>query len=810
MTSLNTFKERIEDYEVHNLLGKGGFASVYKARCLKTGIDVAIKMIDKKLMHDHKMDERVKTEVFIHSRLKHPSILELYNYFEDINYVYLVLELCQNGELQQYVKKKNLAENEVSTIMQQVVEGLKYLHSHNILHRDLSLSNLLLTRDMQVKIADFGLATQLTRPDEKHMTMCGTPNYISPEVASRGSHGLEADVWGLGCLLYTLLVGSPPFDTQGIQGTLTRVVMANYQLPSYLSLEAKDLINSLLRKNPKDRISLEQILDHPFMKRGQAISSNITHDSGIHTMSSRRDSAFSGPPPNYHHHSGNMLSRGASSDYTPSEHAFAVNKLTRSLDHLNKLPNDIMPNFHDPRTCTNISCNRPEQNSIFSNCGSSYEAARKFSYQDVPPSISQYSNHNYYHPDPGGGAHPYTSTPQCMPPHSRCSDAPPSSASTNYNALEAKYSNNNVPRQIASIEKYPQEPTHQPVEKPSGQGLVQLCSQRLLPTRYQTKSAILSILDEGEVCVEFVKKKGPHKKELVCEVMRISPDGVRIVLYEPAGGKGAPPAGEPPPLPTHGSDQIFSVENLPQKHWKKYTHACKFVELVRAKTPKITYYSDKAKCWLMENLKNFEVNFYEGGKVTQSATEGVILVDASGRKQTFILGDCNNLTGTFELMWKHTQECHNHCLLLEKTLSQLQGGNFPIIVGRRPSNLGSNTSGKENSSRPNIPSFALSMNSTEPGTYYNTNSMKSEKRVSVPGVGSAIELPNGQIKVLYNDGSNLAVDGKNSYVYQYPDGHIAKYFGNDHIPGHIIEKIQQIPKVIKRLSPVTQKFHNIR
>lgn len=125
------------------------------------------------------------------------------------------------------------------------------------------------------KIADFGLATQLTRPDEKHRTMCGTPNFISPEVATRGSHGLEVDVWGLGCLLYTLLVGSPPFDTNGVKSTLTRVVMATYSLPGHLSPEAKDLINALLQKNPKDRISLDQILDHPFIKRS-FVSSNFT------------------------------------------------------------------------------------------------------------------------------------------------------------------------------------------------------------------------------------------------------------------------------------------------------------------------------------------------------------------------------------------------------------------------------------------------------------------------------------------------------------------------------------------------------
>lgn len=97
--------------------------------------------------------------------------------------------------------------------------------------------------------------------------MCGTPNFISPEVISRGAHGLEADVWGLGCLLYTLLVGTPPFDANAVHSTFNRVVNANYKLPMHLSPEVKDLINSLLQKNPKDRLSLDLILEHPFIKR---------------------------------------------------------------------------------------------------------------------------------------------------------------------------------------------------------------------------------------------------------------------------------------------------------------------------------------------------------------------------------------------------------------------------------------------------------------------------------------------------------------------------------------------------------------
>lgn len=180
-------------------------------------------------MHKSGMANRVRQEVTIHSQLKHPSILELFTFFEDVNFVYLVLELAHKGELHRYLRdhKKVMNEVEAATVLKQVVDGLLYLHSHRIVHRDISLSNLLLTQDLKVKIADFGLAT-LDQPGEKHMTLCGTPNYISPEVASRASHGLAVDVWGLGCLLYTLLVGKPPFDTDAVKSTLARVVKVDF------------------------------------------------------------------------------------------------------------------------------------------------------------------------------------------------------------------------------------------------------------------------------------------------------------------------------------------------------------------------------------------------------------------------------------------------------------------------------------------------------------------------------------------------------------------------------------------------------
>lgn len=185
--------------------------------------------------------------------------------------------------------------------MHQIVKGMLYLHAHGILHRDLTLSNLLLTSTMNIKIGDFGLATQLKLPNEKHFTMCGTPNYISPEVATHSAHGLESDVWSLGCMFYAFLMGRPPFDTDTVKRTLSKVVLGEYEMPGHVSLEARDLIHQLLQKDPKQRPSLSAVLDHPFMTQNllartkePGLGYESSMDSGIATLSTNCTSSIPG------------------------------------------------------------------------------------------------------------------------------------------------------------------------------------------------------------------------------------------------------------------------------------------------------------------------------------------------------------------------------------------------------------------------------------------------------------------------------------------------------------------------------------
>lgn len=243
----------IDEYDLGQPLGRGAFATVYRARNRKSGKAVAIKVCERPPHDDQNWEMRMKNEISIHSQLRHPNVVALFNCFEDNTRVYLVLELCEGGNLYQCLRENGpLGEQLAIPIIQQLTNALNCIQSHGIMHRDLKLSNILLTGDLHdpntiVKLCDFGLACRKEHPDEEHFTFCGTPNYIAPEIVSNNSHDLPADLWSLGCLFYTMVVGFPPFERDEKEEIFMRIKTGIYEEPTdVMSENGLILLRSLL------------------------------------------------------------------------------------------------------------------------------------------------------------------------------------------------------------------------------------------------------------------------------------------------------------------------------------------------------------------------------------------------------------------------------------------------------------------------------------------------------------------------------------------------------------------------------------
>jgi polo-like kinase 1 len=156
-------------------------------------------------------------------------------------------------------RRKRLTENEAAYFMQDLVEAVEYMHENFIIHRDLKLGNLFLDKEMHIKVGDLGLATRLETAEEKRKTICGTPNYIAPEIIqgckeTRG-HSYEVDIWSMGVILYTMLIGKPPYEAKDVKSTYKRIIANEYEFPIHIpiSSQARDLIASMLQSRPEDR-----------------------------------------------------------------------------------------------------------------------------------------------------------------------------------------------------------------------------------------------------------------------------------------------------------------------------------------------------------------------------------------------------------------------------------------------------------------------------------------------------------------------------------------------------------------------------
>ncbi|RMC04521.1 hypothetical protein DUI87_18967 [Hirundo rustica rustica] len=184
------------------LFGNGGFAKCYEMTDLTTNKVYAAKIIPHSRVAKPHQREKIDKEIELHRMLNHRHIVQFYHYFEDRENIYILLEYCSRRSMAHILKaRKVLTEPEVRYYLRQIVSGLKYLHEQEILHRDLKLGNFFINENMELKLGDFGLAARLEPLEHRRRTICGTPNYLSPEVLNKQGHGCESDIWALGCVI---------------------------------------------------------------------------------------------------------------------------------------------------------------------------------------------------------------------------------------------------------------------------------------------------------------------------------------------------------------------------------------------------------------------------------------------------------------------------------------------------------------------------------------------------------------------------------------------------------------------------------
>ncbi|CAI5791455.1 aurora kinase B isoform X1 [Podarcis raffonei] len=255
----------IDDFEIGRPLGKGKFGNVYLAREKESKFIVALKVLFKSQMEKECVEHQLRREIEIQCHLSHPNILRLYNYFHDRKRVYLILEYAPRGELYKELQKhRRFDEQRSATYMEELADALLYCHSKKVIHRDIKPENLLMGLKGELKIADFGWSVHA--PSLRRKTMCGTMDYLPPEMIEGKPHNEKVDHWCIGILCYEFLVGHPPFETASAPETYRRIVSVDLKFPPFVTEGARDLISKLLRHNPADRLPLQGVMEHPWVK----------------------------------------------------------------------------------------------------------------------------------------------------------------------------------------------------------------------------------------------------------------------------------------------------------------------------------------------------------------------------------------------------------------------------------------------------------------------------------------------------------------------------------------------------------------
>ncbi|KYN02334.1 PREDICTED: maternal embryonic leucine zipper kinase-like [Cyphomyrmex costatus] len=280
-------------YDLEKTIGSGGFAKVKLATHVATGEKVAIKIMEKNALGEDL--PRVKVEVEALKTLLHQHICRLYQVIETESHYFMVMEYCSGGELFDHIVEKNkLSESDSRRFFCQIVSAVAYMHSLGYAHRDLKPENVLLDKNENLKLIDFGLCAKPKMGIQSHLyTSCGSPTYAAPELIMGKKYlGSEIDIWSMGVLLYALLCGFLPFDDVNLENLYKKILSGKYEEPYWLSNNSKMLIKSMLQIDPARRITIHELCHHPWVTGSSQKSVSFIHrtefekdDEVLNTMS---------------------------------------------------------------------------------------------------------------------------------------------------------------------------------------------------------------------------------------------------------------------------------------------------------------------------------------------------------------------------------------------------------------------------------------------------------------------------------------------------------------------------------------------
>lgn len=318
------------DYVIERRLGTGSYAIVWLGRRKRDGLVVALKAISRERLTE-KLTENLESEMSILREFRHPNLVGLVEISKQPEHIFIALEYMRGGDLQKYIRReKRLEEKTAKRFMGHLASGLEFLWSKHLIHRDLKPQNLLLTSDeptATLKIADFGFARKLEKASLAE-TLCGSPLYMAPEILSFKKYDAKADLWSVGTILFEMVAGEPPFGGRDHRELLNNIKRTQLRLPPHIqvSQDCLELLQQLLRRDPRARISLDDFARAPFVSNTVLMTPPLLSEEGTSSEEDDDDddantvttSAVSHQIANYHHPKGRVASSSSSSGATLS------------------------------------------------------------------------------------------------------------------------------------------------------------------------------------------------------------------------------------------------------------------------------------------------------------------------------------------------------------------------------------------------------------------------------------------------------------------------------------------------------------